>query len=77
MLAITCVGRSGSQLAEPVLDEHVYLPLARKGVHTTPGDWRWRLIIGRWDTQDEAEAWGCENLPAGMEWEPGLFFSPW
>lgn len=46
----------------------------------TPGPaegWRddWRIIAGRWDTEEEAVAWAEVNL-AGMDWEQGHFFEP-
>jgi len=58
----------------PELEPRAYLPAVLKPRElATPS---WRLIAGRWDTQEEAEAWGRANLPGWMEWEAALFYEP-
>jgi len=36
----------------------------------------WRITVGHWHTQEQAEAWAEENLPDNMAWEAMLFFDP-
>jgi len=47
----------------------------------TPGPaegWRadYRIIAGRFESEEEAEAWAEDNLPVWMDWEWGYFFEP-
>lgn len=66
---------SSGDAAEATPTPHrTYLPSVRRGrllePDPAPGDWRWRVVLGDWDQNEEAAiAWAEGNLPGDMELE--------